>query len=112
LENRLIVVYRLGFAPSRAQAQQLVSHGLLQVNGKNIDTPAHEMKIGDIISPRPQKIKKVVFQNIKNNIKKYKTPSWLQLDTEKLEGKVVARPTIEEVVPPAEVSSIFEFYSR
>lgn len=113
LESRFDnVVFRLGFAPSRSQAQQLVSHGLLLVNGKNIDTPSHEMKVGDVIVPRPQKIKKPIFKNLQNILKKYKTPKWLQLDAEKMEGKVIGKPTVEEVAPPAEISSIFEFYSR
>jgi small subunit ribosomal protein S4 len=113
LENRFDnVVFRMGFAPSRSQAQQLVSHGLLLVNGKAIDTPSHELKKGDIVSPRPQKTKKIIFQNIKNLLKKYKPPSWIQVDSEKLEGKVIGKPTLEEAAPPAEVSVIFEFYSR
>jgi hypothetical protein len=45
-------------------------------------------------------------------LKKYKTPSWLQIDPEKLEGKVIDKPTLDEAAPPAEVLSIFEFYSR
>lgn len=113
LESRFDnVIFRLGFAPSRPQAQQLVSHGLLMINGKSIDTPSHRLKIGDVIAPRPQKIKKVIFQNIKNLLKKQKPPSWLQVDAEKLEGKVTGVPTMEEAAPPAEVSSIFEYYSR
>ncbi|MFH1894395.1 MAG: 30S ribosomal protein S4 [Patescibacteria group bacterium] len=106
------VVFRMGFAPSRAQAKQLVSHGLLMINGKSVDTPAHELKKGDVVSMKPQKMKKVIFQNIKNLLKKYKAPSWLQVDAEKLEGKVVGEPTLEEAALPAEVLSIFEFYSR
>jgi small subunit ribosomal protein S4 len=113
LESRFDnVVFRLGFAGSRPQAQQLVSHGLLMINGKMIDTPAHELKKGDVVSPRPQKMKKVIFQNIKDSLKKYKAPSWLQIDPEKLEGKVIGKPTLDEAAPPAEVLSIFEFYSR
>jgi small subunit ribosomal protein S4 len=113
LESRFDnVVFRLGFAMSRPQAQQLVSHGLLGINGKAIDTPSHELKIGDVILPRPTKIKKIIFQNIKNQLKKYKPPKWLSIDAEKLEGKVIGKPTKEEAAPPAEVSAIFEFYSR
>jgi len=113
LESRFDnVVFRMGFAVSRAQAQQMISHGLFLINGKTINAPAHELKKGDVVLPRPQKIKKVIFQNIKNALKKYKAPSWLQMDIEKLEGKVVAKPTLEESAPPSEVSSIFEFYSR
>jgi small subunit ribosomal protein S4 len=102
----------MGFAPSRSQAKQLVSHGLLFVNGKAMNIPSHQIEKGDIITPKPQKIKKVIFQNIKDLLKKYKTPSWLEINAEKLEGKVIGIPTLEEAAPPAEVSSIFEFYSR
>ncbi|MDD5145905.1 MAG: 30S ribosomal protein S4 [Candidatus Pacebacteria bacterium] len=113
LEKRLDnVIFRLGFASSRAKAQQMVSHGLFLINGHSIDTPAHEVKKGDTICPRPQKMKKVIFQNLPNLLKNYKTPSWLQLNAEKLEGKVIGEPTLEEAAPPAEVTAIFEFYSR
>jgi small subunit ribosomal protein S4 len=113
LESRLDnVAFRLGFAPSRSQAQQMVSHGLFMINGKAINTPSHRMDKEDTIAPRPQKIKKILFQNIKNSIKNYKQPAWLQLDKEKLEGKIIGVPTLEEAAPPAEISSIFEFYSR
>jgi len=113
LETRLDnVIFRLGFATSRPQAKQLVSQALVLVNRKSIDTPSYQVKKGDIISIKPQKIKKSIFQNLKNLLKKHKTPSWLKLDVEKLEGKVIAEPSLEEVAPPVEISAIFEFYSR
>jgi len=113
LEIRLDnVVFRLGLSASRLQARQLVSHGHFLVNGKSIDTPSYQVKNGDIILVKPQKIKKANFQNLKNLLKKYKPPSWLELNAEKLEGRVIGEPTIEEAAPPVEVSSIFEYYSR
>jgi len=113
LESRLDnVIFRLGFANSRVQAKQLVSHGHFLVSGKSIDTPSYQLKKGDVVVLKPQKIKKTIFQNLKNLLKKHKTPSWLELDIEKLEGKVIGEPTIEEVAPPVEISAIFEFYSR
>ncbi|MDI6603052.1 MAG: 30S ribosomal protein S4 [Patescibacteria group bacterium] len=113
LESRLDnVVFRLGFANSRAQAQQLVSHGYFLVNGKSINIPSYLVKKGDTVSIKAQKTKKAIFQNLKNLLKKYKTPNWLALDIEKLEGKVIAEPSLEEAVPPVEISVIFEFYSR
>jgi len=113
LESRLDnVVFRLGFASSRAQAQQLVSYGHFLVNGKSINTPSYLVKKGDTVSVKAQKTKKTIFQNLKNLLKKYKTPSWLALDVEKLEGKVIAEPGLEEAAPPVEISAIFEFYSR
>lgn len=113
LETRLDnVIFRLGWASSRRQARQLVSYGHFLVNRKSIDTPSYQAKSGDIISIKPQKMKKAVFQNLQNLLKKYKTPSWLELNIEKLEGKVTGEPTLEEAAPPVEVSAIFEFYSR
>ena len=113
LESRLDnIVFRLGFAPSRAQAKQLVSHGHFLVNGKRIDIPSHHVKKGDVISFSSKSQKKNIFQTIKNSLKKYKTSSWLKLDVEKMEGEVLNEPAIEEVAPPVEISTIFEFYSK
>ena len=117
LETRLDnVIFRLGLATSRPQARELVSHGHFLVNGKSIDTPSHQVKKGDIISIKPQKItpsyKLGGGQNLQTTLKKYQPPSWLELNVSKLEGKVIAEPSLEEVAPPVEISSIFEYYSR
>jgi small subunit ribosomal protein S4 len=113
LESRLdSTVFRLGFANSRAQAQQLVSYGHFLVNGKSIDTPSYLVKKGDNISIKEQKSKKAIFQNLKSLLKKHKTPNWLELDVDKLEGKVTGDPDAEEAAPPVEISVIFEYYSR
>lgn len=113
LESRLDnTVFRLGFALSRPQARQLVSHNFFLVNEKPMNIPSYQVKKGDVISVKSQKLKKNILKNIENLIKKYKTPSWLELNVEKLEGKVVSKPTLEEVAPPVEIPVIFEFYSR
>ena len=113
LESRLDnVVFRLGFAQSRVQAKQLVSHNFFLVNEKPVNLPSYQLKKGDVITIKPQKTKKSVFPNLKNLLKKYKTPSWFELDVEKLEGKIVGEPKLEEVVPPVEISVIFEYYSK
>lgn len=113
LERRLDnVVFRLGLAQSRGGARQLVSHGHFSVNGRKTDIPSFRVKKGDIIALLPQKTKKAVFQNIQSSLKKQKQPQWLEVDFEKLESKVVGEPSFEEVSPPVEISSIFEFYSR
>jgi len=118
LESRLDnVVFRLGFAISRIQAKQLVSHGYFLVNGKPVNFSAYQVKKEDIISLKPQKIKKTRVptgwvQNLKNLLKKHKPPNWLKLDAEKLEGEVIGEPTLEEAAPPVEISIIFEYYSR
>ncbi len=113
LENRLDnVIFRLGFAPSRAAARQIISHGHVLVNGKHINIPSFSVKKGDKIGVRPTSAKKKIFQNLAPVLKKYKPPSWLELNAEILEGKVKGVPTLEEAAPPAEITSIFEFYSR
>jgi len=113
LESRLDnTVFRLGLAPNRAQARQLVSHGHFLVNGKPVDIPSFSLRKGDKISIRPNSLKKPVFEKLPANLKKYQTPSWLKLDKEKMEGEFIGVPNLEEVAPPAEISSIFEFYSR
>jgi small subunit ribosomal protein S4 len=113
LEKRLDnVVYRLGFAVSRDQARQLVSHKFFLVNGKPVNIPSFSLKVGDTVSLKPQKLKKAIFKDLKERLKKHQVPSWLSLDLEKFEGKVIAEPKVEEVAPPVEVSAVFEFYSR
>jgi small subunit ribosomal protein S4 len=82
------------------------------VNGKRIDIPSHQVKRGDIIAVSSKFQKKPIAQNLKNSLKKYKTSSWLELNVEKLEGKVLNEPVIEEVAPPVEIPTIFEFYSK
>lgn len=113
LESRLDnIVFRLGFASSRAQARQFVSHGFFLVNGKKVNIPSYQVKKGDKISLREKVRQKEVFRNISSFLKKYRPPSWVRVDAEKLEGEVIGKPSLEEVSPPAEISSIFEFYSR
>lgn len=111
LEKRLDnVVFRLGFASSRSQARQLLSHGHFLVNEKKVNIPSYEVRKGDKI--RIAHPEKRPFVNLKITLKKHIVPSWLRLDVDKLEGKVVGEPSFEEAAPPAELSSIFEFYSR
>lgn len=113
LEFRLDnVVFRLGFTLSRAKARQLVSHRFFMVNKKAMNIPSHQLKKGDVISLKPKKSGRKVVKEIRALMKKQKVPSWLELNTEKLEGKIVGIPTLEEVSPPVEIPTIFEFYSR
>lgn len=113
LESRLDnVIFRLGIAASRTQARQLISHGHFLVNSKPVNIPGYLVKKGDKITVSPSSRKKNIFQNLSTLLKKKELPSWISLDVEKLEGKVTAAPSLEEAVPPAEVSLIFEYYSR
>src|SRR4030042_2070472 len=112
LERRLDnVVFRLGFDSSRAAARQIVSHCHILVNEKPINIPSYLVKKGDKIQIKTGSAKKGISRNLPSILKKHTPPSWLSLEAEKLEGKVKNLPTIEEAAPPAEISSIFEFYS-
>lgn len=113
IEKRLDnVVLKLGFASSRRQARQLVSHNLFLINKKAINVPSYRAKKGDVISIKDQKKENAYFKKIALTIKKVQVPSWLELDREKLIGKVIGDPTIEDVSIPVEIHSIFEYYSR
>lgn len=113
IESRLDnVVFRMGFTISRVQARKLVTHKHFLVNQKSINIPSYELKKGDIVSLKPASKKKTIFNNLNTIMKKHKAPTWIELNPDKLEGKIIALPTLKEVVPPAEISSIFEFYSR
>jgi len=113
LERRLDnVIFRLGLASSRIQARQLVSHSHFLVNGRVINIPSYQLKKGDKIRLCPSSLKKTIFRNLILTLKKHKPPSWLKLDAEKIEGEIIGKPSIAEAAPPAEISAIFEFYSR
>ncbi len=113
LESRLDnTIFRLGFAASHFQARQMVSHGHFLVNGRKVTIPSYEVKAGDRIGMHPNFRQKTMVKNLALTIKRHNPPSWLELDKEKLEGKVTGLPSLEEVSPPAEIPVIFEFYSR
>lgn len=113
LEMRLDnVIFRLGFAASHDQARQLVSHGHFTVNNKPVNIPSYRLKKGDKVGVYASSMKKKMFENLPAALKKHQFPNWLQLDAGKLEGEIVGLPTLEDANPIAEISSIFEYYSR
>lgn len=113
LERRLDnVVYRLGFATTRAQARQLVTHGHIHVNGSLVNIPSYRVVIGEVITVRPQSKDKKYFEPIKKTIESYTQPAWLELDKEHMTGKVLALPTKEDTERMVDLQLIVEFYSR
>lgn len=111
LERRLDnVVYRLGFAASRPQARQLVSHGHIEVNGKKVDIPSFLVKPGDVISVRE---KSRSMELIKNNLEVSRNvPDWLELNKDAFEGRVVSLPRREHIDLPIQEHLIVELYSK
>lgn len=113
LEKRLDnVIFRLGFAKSRVQARQLVSHSYFLINGKPVNIASYEVKKDDLIALKENKKSKGVFKELVNELKRKEMPAWLSLNKDKFEAKAIGEPNLDEVNPPAEISSIFEFYSR
>ena len=111
LETRLDnCVYRLGFASSRKEARQLVVHGHFTVNGKKACAPAMELKAGDVIAVKEKSTNSPKFKEIKEM--SITVPSWMAVDVDKLEGKVVAMPTREEIDTPVAEHLIAELYSK
>ena len=113
LESRLDnVVYRLGFASSRAQARQLVNHGQFAVNGQRVDIPSYLVKAGDVITVRENKKENgAIKANIEANSAR-PVPAWLELNNETLSGKVVRLASREDVDIPVEEHLIVELYSK
>ncbi len=113
LERRLDnVVYRLGFASSRAQARQLVRHGHFEVNGRKVDIPSYQVKPGDIIRVRDSSREKEYFKNIVERLEGHRPPAWLQLNPQDLSGQVLRLPVREEIDTRVQEHLIVEFYSR
>ena len=114
LERRLDnVVYRLGFADSRAQARQLVSHGHFDVNGRKTDIPSFQVSVGDVIKVRQSAASNAYFKDRAQFMQgTMRTPTWLKLTTSALSGEVVGNPTREDVEIPLNEQLIVEYYSR
>ena len=113
LESRLDnVVYRLGFASSRAQARMLVTHGAFEVNGHKVDIPSYLVKVGDVVAVREiRKDNGTIKLSAEENASRL-VPTWLEKDAEKLSGKVIRLASREDVDIPVEEHLIVELYSK
>ncbi len=106
------VVYRLGFAASRKEARQLVNHGHFTINGKRADIPSMLLREGDVVQVKEGSKNSAKFQEIKEQAA-YKTPpEWLSVDVDNLIGKVLAKPTREQIDTAVNEQLIVELYSR
>jgi small subunit ribosomal protein S4 len=113
LETRLDnVVYRLGFASSRAQARQLVQHGHFDVNGRKTNIPSYLVKPGDVITIRDTSRGNAYFSGVSEVLDQGQVPAWLSLDLANLAGKVVDLPSRDDVDITLNEQLIVEFYSR
>ena len=113
LETRLDnVVYRLGFATSRAQARQLVRHGHILVNGRKLNIPSAQMKAGDAVIVKEKTRPGVVVGNAKEFASHQSLPTWLEVDRDQFSGRVLSLPKREDINLPVQEQMIVELYSK
>ncbi len=111
LECRLDnVIFRLGLAATRKEARQLIVHGHFTVNGKKVSSPGLQVKPGDVIKVKEASTKSPKFKEIRDMV--VTTPSWLTVDVDKLEGKILSVPERDEIDTPVEEQLIVELYSK
>ena len=113
LESRLDnVIYRAGFASTRPQARQLVSHRHFKLNGKFVDVPSHQVKAGDVIEIKNASQDLIVIQHTIDTGQDYVVPSWLDVDNKKKTVKIAASPTRNDASSQIEEQLIVELYSK
>ena len=113
LERRLDnVVYRLGFADSRAQARQIVRHGHILVNGRKTDIPSFLVKSGDVIKWREARTKTEYYKRIAEEIEEGSVLNWLSLDKESMTGRVLNLPGRDDIEAAFNEKAVVEYYSR
>ncbi len=111
LETRLDnAVFRLGMGASRKEARQLITHGHFTVNGKKVDIPSYAVKPGDIIKVKEKSTSSPKFKEMREM--SITVPSWLTVDIDKLEGKIISLPRREEIDAPIKEQLIVELYSK
>jgi small subunit ribosomal protein S4 len=113
LERRLDnVAYRIGYAISRRQARQIVRHGHVSVNGKKVNIPSFQVKIGDVIEIREKSKKLEILASSQQFAAGLMQVPWITIDREALTGKIIALPKREDVQLPVNEQLIVELYSK
>ncbi len=113
LEGRLDnVVYRMGFAATRAEARQLVSHKSIEVNGKVVNIPSAQLKAGDQVGIREKSRKQLRIQNAIEISSQVGLPEWVDVDTKKMSGVLKSLPDREDILPDINENLVVELYSK
>ena len=113
LESRLDnVVFRLGFARTRKEARQTVSHGHITVNGKRVDIPSYRVRPGDVVAVADKAKEMLVIKSALVSNEGVQVPAWLEVDIEKLQGSVLALPTRDQIDLDIREQLIVELYSK
>lgn len=113
LETRLDnVAYRMGIGTSRRESRQLVNYGMLTVNGKVVDVPSYQVRVGDVIAVRAEKKDNAAIKKLADHVKALNIVSWIEMDKDKLEAKIVRVPVREDVNLEVAENLIIELYSK
>ena len=113
LECRLDnVVYRMGFASSRTQARQLVRHNTVVVNGKKVNIPSYQVRVGDAIEVRESKRTIPVVLEAMETVARRGIPNWMEVEKDKFRGILKAVPNRAELTMPIQENLIVELYSK
>jgi small subunit ribosomal protein S4 len=113
LESRLDnVVYRMGFASTRAQARQFVGHGHILVDGKRVNIPSYQVKVGQLVSVKPASREMAPIMEAFDRSRRMGVPVWIQRDEDQMAGNLERMPTVEEIQIPVKEQMIVELYSR
>lgn len=113
LETRLDnVVFRLGFARTRKEARQMVTHGHICVNGRRVDIPSFRVRPGELVSVAPKAKELLVVKSALVSNERVQVPAWLEIDIEKLQGSVLSLPTRDQIDLGINEQLIVELYSK
>ena len=113
LERRLDnVTYRLGFASSRAEARLLVRHGHILVNGKRLNIPSYQVRVGDVISVKEQSRQMARILTAMEGVQRRGVPDWAELDRDNCSGRIKILPTRSDITMPINEKLIVELYSK
>ena len=113
LESRLDnVVFRLGFARTRKEARQTVTHGHITVNGRRVDIPSYRVRPGDLVAVAPKAKELLVIKSALVSNERVSVPAWLEVDIEKLQGSVLSLPTRDQIDLDINEQLIVELYSK
>ena len=113
LESRLDnVVFRLGFARTRKEARQTVSHGHITVNGKRVDIPSYRVRPGDVVAVADKAKEMLVIKSALVSNERMQVPAWLEVDIEKLQGNVLSLPNRDQIDLDINEQLIVKLYSK
>ena len=106
------VVFRLGLAPSRSAARQLILHGHFRINDRMVNVPSYSLRAGDLVTVKEKSKENVIIKDSADKTKGRPIASWLELDRAKLAGKVITLPTRDAIGLPINEQLIVELYSK